>query len=53
MIQDPATHVFVAGMKAMLDMVEKALVRIAGSEEEWHRTKTGLVSSGRWSEILY
>ncbi|MBS1137873.1 MAG: oxidoreductase FAD/NAD(P)-binding domain protein [Proteobacteria bacterium] len=53
MVRDPATHVFVAGMRAMLDMVEKALVRIAGSEEEWNRTKTGLVSCGRWSEILY
>lgn len=53
MIRDPATHVFVAGVKGMLETVEQALARIAGSVEEWNRTKSGLIAGGRWNEILY
>jgi sulfite reductase alpha subunit-like flavoprotein len=53
MIKHADTHVFVAGMTAMLASVEKTLAGIAGSQEEWAKRKAELVSSGRWHEILY
>ena len=53
MIKSPDTHVFVAGMKAMLENVEKTLAALAGSEQEWAKKKDDLVSSGRWGEVLY
>ncbi|MGB0127929.1 MAG: FAD-binding oxidoreductase [Rhodocyclaceae bacterium] len=53
MIKSPDTHVFIAGMKTMLESVEKTLAGLAGSEEEWNKRKNELISSGRWNEILY
>lgn len=53
MIKSPDTHVFIAGVKTMLEAVEKALAGIAGSADEWTKRKNDLVSSGRWNEILY
>ena len=52
MLQKPDTHVFVAGMETMLAGVEKTLEGLAGPAE-WARRKNELVSSGRWSEVLY
>jgi ferredoxin--NADP+ reductase len=53
MIKAPDTHVFVAGVEAMLAVVEKTLAGIAGSEAEWKRCKEELVSSKRWITVLY
>jgi sulfite reductase alpha subunit-like flavoprotein len=53
MIKRPGTRVFVAGTKDMLNTVEKAMIALAGSGREWHSAQTALVSSGRWSEVLY
>lgn len=52
MLQKSDTHLFVAGMETMLAGVEKTLEGLAGPAE-WARRKNELVSSGRWSEILY
>ncbi len=52
MLQKPDTHIFVAGMETMLAGIEKALEGLAGPTE-WARRKKELVSSGRWSEVLY
>jgi sulfite reductase alpha subunit-like flavoprotein len=52
MLQKPDTHIFVAGMETMLAQVEKTLEGLAG-QAEWARRKNALVSSGRWSEVLY
>jgi sulfite reductase alpha subunit-like flavoprotein len=47
------THVFVAGAKAMLAPVDKALAGMAGSADAWQARKAELVAGGRWNEILY
>jgi len=53
MINRRSTRVFVAGTVTMLDSIDKAMVKLAGSAEKWTATRTRLVSSKRWSEVLY
>ena len=53
MIKRPGTCVFVAGTANMLDTVDKAMVNLAGSGRNWLAARAGLVSGGRWSEVLY
>lgn len=53
MVRRPNTRVFVAGTENLLETVEKAMVRLAGSAENWMAVRAELVSSGRWSEVLY
>lgn len=49
----PNTHVYIAGVEALLAIVEKGLVEIAGSDQAWQSKKGELLASGRWNEILY
>ena len=53
MINRPNTRVFVAGAGNMLDTIDKAMVTVAGSGRNWNSAHAALVSSGRWSEVLY
>ena len=53
MIQRRNTRVFVAGTRNMLDTVEPAMAKLAGSVDNWAAARAKLVSSGRWSEVLY
>jgi len=53
MLENPGTHVFLAGLETMLARVERALAGIAGSEQAWRKRKSAMLSSGRWREILY
>lgn len=53
MMNGPDTHVYLAGTTAMAGTVEKAMVRIAGSAENWNEMRGALVASGRWREVLY
>jgi ferredoxin--NADP+ reductase len=53
MIQRRSTRVFVAGTANMLDTVEAAMGQLAGSADHWAAARAKLVSSGRWSEVLY
>lgn len=53
MVQDPATHVYLAGVGDMRPGIEKALGEIAGSIEAWQQQKAALRSTGRWHEVLY
>ncbi len=53
MVKAADTHVFVAGAKAMLGMVDKAMAGMAGSADAWQQRKAELVAGGRWNEILY
>ena len=53
MINRPDTRVFVAGAGNMLDTIDKAMVSVAGSGRNWSSAHAALVSSGRWSEVLY
>lgn len=53
MLQKPATHVYLAGVTEMQESIEKALVKVAGSEAAWRGAKKAMQSSGRWHEVLY
>ena len=49
----PHTHVYVAGLEGMLEPLDKAFAKMAGSEEKWARRKTELVAGTRWTELIY
>ena len=53
MLQDPATHVYLAGNESMLNTVENALAEIAGSRAKWSAIRKQLGADGRWLEMLY
>jgi ferredoxin--NADP+ reductase len=53
LLQDPQTHVYVAGLESLREMLDAAMVKVAGSEAAWRATKDQLESDGRWSELLY
>lgn len=53
MLRRPDTRVFVAGTAGMLAAIEPAMIRLAGSAGNWAAAHASLLSSGRWSEMLY
>jgi len=53
MLQDPNTYVYVAGLEQISDMLDKALAKMAGSEEKWLRLKKHLIACDRWAELIY
>ncbi|MCP3866982.1 MAG: oxidoreductase [Gammaproteobacteria bacterium] len=53
LIQDPKTHVYVAGLRKPAKALDTALSHIAGSKERWMRIKREIYQDGRWSEHLY
>ena len=53
MLNEPGTRVFVAGTENMMQPIEKAMTRLAGSAEAWTAVRADLVASGRWAEVLY
>jgi ferredoxin--NADP+ reductase len=53
LLDDPRTHVYVAGQEKLKEQLDVALARNAGSEEAWQHEKAALVADGRWSELYY
>ena len=53
LVLQPDTHVYVAGLLALKDTIDKSFKKILGSEEEWSRRKAELKAGKRWQEILY
>ncbi len=53
MLKKPDTRVFIAGTGNMLAVVDKTMGELAGSAREWASVHGRLVSSKRWSEVLY
>ncbi|RTZ73105.1 MAG: oxidoreductase [Gammaproteobacteria bacterium] len=53
MLQDPATHTYVAGTRKNSGQLDKVFSEYAGSEEAWLESKEKLREAGRWSELLY
>jgi len=53
MLTRPGTRVFIAGSGIMLGTLEQAMAALAGSSRDWAAVHKDLVSSGRWSEVLY
>ena len=53
MLNEPRTHVFIAGPQAMLAHVQHSLEPLAGSAESWATLREQLANAGRWHEVLY
>lgn len=52
-LQDPKTYVYVAGLKQIGELLDKALVKIVGSPEAYQQQKTKMIEEGRWAELIY
>ncbi|MDI6748638.1 MAG: hypothetical protein QMD73_00495 [Rhodocyclaceae bacterium] len=53
MLQQPETHLYLAGVDRLWPQVEKALVAAAGSAARWQAVRDQIKASGRWYEVLY
>ena len=53
LLQSPSTYVYVAGLAAVGEMLDKVLAQFAGTPDKWARRKAELVAGGRWTEVLY
>lgn len=53
MLNGPSCRVYVAGMRPMRDMIDKAMGSIAGSPDAWIAKREALREAGNWLEVLY
>ena len=53
MLENPKTHVYVAGPEALKAGTEVALARIVGAPGRWVVLRQMLIAGGRWHEVLY
>lgn len=53
LLQDPLTHVYLAGVGAMQESIENALIDMAGSAPGWQKIKAGMKADHRWHEVIY
>lgn len=50
---DPHTHVYVAGVKEILEQLDRVFIKLAGSPKQWSRRKAELIAGSRWTELVY
>jgi ferredoxin--NADP+ reductase len=53
LLKDPKTHVYVSGLKQISELLDEALVKIAGSPDKYQQQKTRMIDEGRWAELIY
>ena len=53
LLQDPKTHLFLAGLNKIAPVLDRILADSAGSAQQWQQLKQRIVNEGRWSELLY
>ncbi len=53
MLQQPDTHLYLAGVDAMWPRVEKALIDMAGSIARWQVIREKMKTERRWNDVLY
>jgi ferredoxin--NADP+ reductase len=53
MICHHKTYVYIAGLEAISEALDKIFSKMAGSEEKWQRRKAELIAGKRWIELLY
>ena len=53
LLQAPKTHVFLAGLGKIAQVLDKVMSERAGSAEAWQALKQGMIQEGRWSELIY
>ena len=53
LMQNPNTYVYLAGLRKSFDSLDKAMARVAGSDNAWQRKKKELLFYEQWSELIY
>ena len=53
MISRENTYVYIAGLESIEHKLDKALGKMAGSQEIWQQKKADLITEKRWAEIIY
>ncbi|MEW6677723.1 MAG: FAD-binding oxidoreductase [Pseudomonadota bacterium] len=53
LIQDPKTHVYLAGMEKIADKLDAIMAQAAGTAETWQAARQQLLDEKRWAELLY
>lgn len=53
LLQDPKTHVYLAGMKKIAAAFDASMASMAGSDTQWQDFKQTLIDDKRWSELTY
>jgi ferredoxin--NADP+ reductase len=53
LVQDPMTHVYLAGMEKIVARFDATMARAAGSAEAWQAAKQQLMDEKRWSQLIY
>jgi ferredoxin--NADP+ reductase len=53
LLQQPDTHVYLAGMKKIVDALDRIMGQAAGSDDQWRQAKQRLIEERRWSELTY
>lgn len=53
LIQTGHTYVYLAGLKKIAGVFERAMQRAAGGDDAWLAAKQSLIEAQRWSELTY
>ncbi len=53
LIKDPKTYVYVSGLSDLERTLDRLMIALAGSEDEWQKLKDKLISERRWSTLFY
>jgi ferredoxin--NADP+ reductase len=53
MLQDPKTHVYVAGLKQIRELLDEAMQNLVDPPEAYEQQKAKLKDEGRWAELIY
>ena len=53
LMQDPKTHVYIAGLPKTAEDFYSAMADAAGSSARWRWTREEMMEQGCWSELLY
>lgn len=53
LLDDPKTHVYIAGLSTLEEVVDRAFEQVIESVDEWQSRKAAMIEEGRWSTLLY
>ncbi len=53
LVQDPKTYIYVSGLSSLEKTLDRLMVALAGSEEEWQTLKKRLIAERRWATLFY
>jgi ferredoxin--NADP+ reductase len=53
LIQDPKTYVYVSGLSELERTLDRLMIALAGSEDEWKKLKEKLIAERRWATLFY